>query len=69
MSKAAGFTHDNVNNASVDWYTPAWVFEELNLQFDLDPCHPSTKSLGYRQQRPTRYRLTGWRCLGQVGCG
>jgi len=43
MSKAAGFTHDNVNNASVDWYTPAWVFEELGLQFDLDPCHPSTR--------------------------
>jgi len=35
-----GFTHDNVNNKSVDWYTPPWIFERLNLDFDLDPCAP-----------------------------
>jgi hypothetical protein len=39
--KAKGFTHDNANNKSVDWYTPAWVFEKLGLQFDLDPCSPA----------------------------
>jgi hypothetical protein len=40
MAKAVGFTHDNKDNATVDWYTPAWVFEELGLQFDLDPAAP-----------------------------
>jgi hypothetical protein len=25
---------------SVEWYTPAWVFEELGVEFDLDPCSP-----------------------------
>ncbi|MHB0965324.1 MAG: DNA N-6-adenine-methyltransferase [Bellilinea sp.] len=38
--KAAGFTHDSKDNASVDWYTPPWVFQRLGLEFDLDPCQP-----------------------------
>jgi len=38
--KAAGFTHDNKDNASVDWYTPPWVFQRIGLDFDLDPCQP-----------------------------
>lgn len=38
--KAAGFTHDNKDNATVDWYTPKWIFDELRLKFDLDPCAP-----------------------------
>lgn len=25
---------------SVEWYTPRWVFERLQLEFDLDPCSP-----------------------------
>ncbi|MCC7544660.1 MAG: hypothetical protein IT506_04135 [Aquabacterium sp.] len=25
---------------SVEWYTPAWVFDELGLTFDLDPSSP-----------------------------
>lgn len=41
--KKAGFTHDNKDNKSVDWYTPAWIFEALALQFDLDPCHPANR--------------------------
>jgi len=41
--KAKGFTHDSVKNVSVEWYTPSWVFEKLNLKFDLDPCHPKEK--------------------------
>lgn len=40
IEKARGFTHDKKNNATVDWYTPAWVFDELGLRFDLDPCAP-----------------------------
>lgn len=35
-----GFTHDNVENKTVDWYTPKWIFDELGLQFDLDPAAP-----------------------------
>jgi len=35
-----GFAHEDKNNLSVDWYTPAWVFERMGLQFDLDPCQP-----------------------------
>jgi len=41
--RAKGFTHDDANNKSVDWYTPAWIFDELGLVFDLDPCHPATR--------------------------
>lgn len=35
-----GFTHDSAQNKSVDWYTPPWIFQRLNLCFDLDPCAP-----------------------------
>lgn len=40
MSKG-GFTHDDANNKSVEWYTPPWIFEGLGLTFDLDPCQPA----------------------------
>lgn len=40
MNKAMGFTHDKKDNATVDWYTPPWIFEGLGLVFDLDPCAP-----------------------------
>lgn len=42
-TKAAGFTHDNADNKSVDWYTPAWIFERMGLVFDLDPCQPEKR--------------------------
>ena len=42
MGKAKAFTHDNIDNASVDWYTPKWIFDALGLRFDLDPCQPPT---------------------------
>jgi hypothetical protein len=38
---AKGFAHEDENNLSVDWYTPAWIFERMGLQFDLDPCAPT----------------------------
>lgn len=41
--KKKGFTHDNVQNVSIEWYTPPWVFEKLGLIFDLDPCHPEIR--------------------------
>jgi hypothetical protein len=25
---------------SVEWYTPAWIFDELGISFDLDPSSP-----------------------------
>lgn len=38
--KKTGFTHDDKDNISVDWYTPPWIFESLGLHFDLDPSSP-----------------------------
>lgn len=35
-----GLTHESATGATVEWYTPPWVFEALGLAFDLDPCHP-----------------------------
>lgn len=43
IAKAAGFTHDNANNTTVDWYTPKWIFNDLGITFDLDPCHPKDR--------------------------
>lgn len=31
---------DKLAHKSVEWYTPAWVFEELGIDFDLDPSSP-----------------------------
>lgn len=41
MTKAAGFTHDNVDNKSVDWYTPQLIFDDLGIEFDLDVAAPT----------------------------
>ena len=38
-----GFTHDSVDNKTVDWYTPKWIFDTLGEYFDLDPCQPEDK--------------------------
>jgi hypothetical protein len=35
-----GFGHEDVGNQNVDWLTPPWIFKELDLTFDLDPCSP-----------------------------
>lgn len=35
-----GFSHENPNNATVDWYTPPHIFESMGLSFNLDPCAP-----------------------------
>lgn len=39
----SGLVHEAPVGASVEWYTPAWVFEALGLAFDLDPCHPAER--------------------------
>ena len=36
----SGLVHEASVGATVEWYTPAWVFDALGLDFDLDPCHP-----------------------------
>jgi hypothetical protein len=29
-----------ISNENDEWYTPSWMFQALNLEFDLDPCSP-----------------------------
>ena len=35
-----GFTHESTYNESKEWYTPKYIFDALDLTFDLDPCSP-----------------------------
>ena len=39
-NKTRAWTHDSINNKSEDWYTPPHLFEDMGLEFDLDPCAP-----------------------------
>jgi hypothetical protein len=38
-----GFSHEERGNKNIDWYTPPWLFEKMNVVFDLDPCQPVKK--------------------------
>jgi len=38
MSK--GWIHESTYNESKEWYTPKYIFDALDIQFDLDPCSP-----------------------------
>lgn len=29
-----------VSNENDEWYTPAWLFKAIGIEFDLDPCSP-----------------------------
>lgn len=40
MSGMFGHKREQSKYKSVEWYTPAWVFEELGLEFDVDPASP-----------------------------
>lgn len=40
MSGMFGETRAVAAHKSVEWYTPAWVFDGLGLAFDLDPASP-----------------------------
>lgn len=40
MSGMFGEERSQSKHKSVEWYTPAWVFDALGLQFDLDPSSP-----------------------------
>lgn len=38
--RARGFNHEPPAGGSPEWYTPAYIFERLGIDFDLDPCSP-----------------------------
>lgn len=40
MSGLFGCNVSRVNRKSVEWYTPAWIFDALGITFDLDPASP-----------------------------
>lgn len=40
MISATLFDIDVVHNETDEWYTPAWLFRALGVDFDLDPCSP-----------------------------
>ena len=35
-----GFTHESARNITIDWYTPEYIFKELNMEFEMDVCSP-----------------------------
>lgn len=35
---AKGYTHESHSAISIEWYTPPWIFEKLNVSFDMDVC-------------------------------
>ncbi|WP_022904021.1 DNA N-6-adenine-methyltransferase [Curtobacterium sp. B8] len=36
-----GWTHE-APSATIDWYTPDYIFQALAVTFDLDPCSPGS---------------------------
>jgi len=40
MSGMFGERRNHAQHKSVEWYTPAWIFDALGLEFDLDPASP-----------------------------
>ena len=42
MVRRSGWSHEDgaIANERYEWYTPAYIFNALNLEFDLDPCSP-----------------------------
>lgn len=40
MSGMFGEERQHNTHKSVEWYTPAWIFDALGLDFDLDPSSP-----------------------------
>lgn len=40
MSGLFGEPVERSQKKSVEWYTPPWVFDELGVDFDLDPSSP-----------------------------
>lgn len=40
MSGMFGEERQSKKHKSVEWYTPKWIFDALQVSFDLDPCSP-----------------------------
>lgn len=40
MRTEALFETAGISDETDEWYTPAWLFEALGVEFDLDPCSP-----------------------------
>lgn len=40
MKTAPLFDTAGVSHENDEWYTPAWLFRALGVEFDLDPCSP-----------------------------
>lgn len=36
------FETAGISNENEEWYTPAWLFESLGVEFDIDPCSPGS---------------------------
>jgi hypothetical protein len=36
------FETAGISNENDEWYTPAWLFKALAVEFDLDPCSPGS---------------------------
>lgn len=51
---AAMFERAGISNENDEWYTPAWLFEALGVEFDLDPCSPGAPPSSV----PARHHLT-----------
>lgn len=43
MTLTKGFTHESTCSKSIEWYTPRWIFDALNTNFNLDPCSPGSE--------------------------
>lgn len=38
--QTAMFDSAGISDESDEWYTPSWLFEALDVEFDMDPCSP-----------------------------
>ena len=58
MSQAVLFGAEQSELTSDDYYTPAWVFERMGIEFDLDPCAPPGGGRSSPPSGSTRRRTT-----------
>jgi hypothetical protein len=45
------FANQDGHPKSAEWYTPKWVFDELGIEFDLDPASPETEQTAVPAKR------------------
>lgn len=68
-----GFSHEKpIEGGTEEWYTPPSIFDELGLEFDLDPCAPAgglpwiPAKLFY--SKPDNGLEAAWPCGGMLWC-